>query len=196
MDYRDKFFTLGFRKTIVNYFHNLFVNQFTSEYFFFFRSPRTGLFSVNINIFSLSMKRSPNNKINASFIDISRIKWLVFFYCGRLSSVQLHCRPLASSEATTYYRPPLGRTDRIPEIHQRQWIWIRLYKFLAGRNRLWIKGLGKNPQKSVKLIHWQQSGATKPCPLGLRETRLKLIIFNNAIEVCRCRLQQHHQRRC
>ena len=25
------------------------------------------------------MKRSPDNQINASFIDISRIKWLVFF---------------------------------------------------------------------------------------------------------------------
>ena len=39
------------------------------------------------------------------------------------------------------------------------------------RNRSWIKGLGKNPQKS-ELIHWRQcllSGATEPCPLGLRE---------------------------
>ena len=34
------------------------------------------------------MKRSPD-QINASFIDISRIKWLVFFYCGSLSSAQL-----------------------------------------------------------------------------------------------------------
>ena len=36
------------------------------------------------------MKRSPDNQINASFIDISRTKWLVF-YCGRLSSAQLDC---------------------------------------------------------------------------------------------------------
>ena len=34
------------------------------------------------------MKQSPDNQINASFIDISRIKWLVF-YCGRLFSAQL-----------------------------------------------------------------------------------------------------------
>ena len=34
------------------------------------------------------MKRSPDNRINASFTDISRIKWLVF-YCSRLSSAQL-----------------------------------------------------------------------------------------------------------
>ena len=37
------------------------------------------------------MKRSPDNQINASFIDILRIKWLVFFYYGRLSSTQLDC---------------------------------------------------------------------------------------------------------
>ena len=35
------------------------------------------------------MIRCPDNQINASFIDISRIKWLVFVYCGRLSSAQL-----------------------------------------------------------------------------------------------------------
>ena len=51
----------------------------------FFRSPRTGLFSVKIqkkflaiNNFCLSMKRSPDYQINASFIEISRIKWLFF----------------------------------------------------------------------------------------------------------------------
>ena len=34
------------------------------------------------------MIRCPDNQINASFIDILRIKWLVF-YCGCLSSAQL-----------------------------------------------------------------------------------------------------------
>ena len=34
------------------------------------------------------MKRCPDNQINASIIDILRIKWLVF-YCGRPSSAQL-----------------------------------------------------------------------------------------------------------
>ena len=40
------------------------------------------------------------------------------------------------------------------------------------QNRSWIKGLGKNPQKS-ELIHWRQcllSGGTEACSLGLRET--------------------------
>ena len=73
-----------------------FLNQYTSGILNFFRSPHTGLFSVKIrkkfvaiNKKKLSMKRSPDNQINAPFIDISRIKWLVFFYCGRLSSAQL-----------------------------------------------------------------------------------------------------------
>ena len=35
------------------------------------------------------MKRSPDNQINALFIDISWIKWLFFFYCDCLSSAQL-----------------------------------------------------------------------------------------------------------
>ena len=51
------------------------------------------------------MKRSPDNQINTSFIDISRIKWLVFL--------------LASSKATAYYRPAPGRTDGILERDQR-----------------------------------------------------------------------------
>ena len=62
------------------------------------------------------MKRSPNNQINASFIDISRIKWLVFLL---RSSFFCTTRPLASSEATAYYRPVPGRTDGIPERDQR-----------------------------------------------------------------------------
>ena len=40
------------------------------------------------------------------------------------------------------------------------------------RDRCWIKGLGKNPQKS-ELIHcWQclLSRATEPCPHGFRKT--------------------------
>ena len=46
------------------------------------------------------MKRSLDNQINASFIDILRIKWLVFLL---QSSFFRTTRPLASSEATAYY---------------------------------------------------------------------------------------------
>ena len=48
------------------------------------------------------MKRSPDNQINASFIDISRIKWLVFLL--RLSFFRTTSTD-ASSKATAYYRP-------------------------------------------------------------------------------------------
>ena len=68
---------------------------------------------------SLSMIRCPDNQINASFIDISRIKWLVFLLW---SSFFRTTSTVASSEAPADYQPAPGRTDGIPERHQRQWI--------------------------------------------------------------------------
>ena len=59
---------------------------------------------------SLSMKRCPDNQINASFIDISRIKWLVFLL---RSSLFCTTSTVSSSEASADYRPTPGRTDRI-----------------------------------------------------------------------------------
>ena len=65
------------------------------------------------------MIRCPDNQINASFIDISRIKWLVFVivvvFLRTTSTV-------ASSEALADYQPAPGRTDGVPERHERQWI--------------------------------------------------------------------------
>ena len=65
------------------------------------------------------MIRCPDNQINASFIDISRIKWLVFLLW---SSFFRTTSTVASSEAPADYQPAPGRTDAIPERHQRQWI--------------------------------------------------------------------------
>ena len=65
------------------------------------------------------MIRCPDNQINASFIDISRIKWLVFLVW---SSFFRTTSTVASSEAPADYQPTPGRTDGIPERHQRQWI--------------------------------------------------------------------------
>ena len=74
------------------------------------------------------MKQCPDNQINASFIDILRIKWLGFFfiavvflphnymYMYRLVLVGLPLQALAD------YGPAPGRTDGIPERQQRQWI--------------------------------------------------------------------------
>ena len=61
-------------------------------------------------------------------------------------------RPMASSEATAYYRPAPRRTDSIPEWEQRP--CDNGYKsvltnslLVCQRHVSWIKGLGKNPQK-------------------------------------------------
>ena len=128
------------------------------------------------------MKGSPDNQINASFIDISRIKWLVFLLLR--SYFFRTTRLLASSEATAYYRPALGRTDGrdngCTSVFTNYWL-------VRQRNRLWIKGLGKNPQKS-ELIYWRHcllSGATEPCPLGLRETLACIhVIPHNVTATC------------
>ena len=91
------------------------------------------------------MKQSPDNQINASFIVISRIKWLDFLL--QLSFFHT-TRLLASSEATAYYQPAPGRTDGIPEGDQRP--RDNRYKsvftnswLVRQRHRSWIKGLGK-----------------------------------------------------
>ena len=68
------------------------------------------------------MKQCPDNQINASFIDISRIKWLVFIVVVFLPHNYMYSSTVASSEAPADYRPAPGRTDSIPERHQRQWI--------------------------------------------------------------------------
>ena len=65
------------------------------------------------------MKRCPDNQINASFIDISKIKWQ--FVLLR-SSFFRTTSTIASSEAPADYQPAPGQTDSIPERHQRQWI--------------------------------------------------------------------------
>ena len=96
------------------------------------------------------MIRCPDNQINASFIDISRIKWLVFLLW---SSFFRTTSTVASSKAPADYQPAPGRTDGIPERHQRQWI-IRPSLQICAWNRSWIKGLGKNPfTHSIPFTH-------------------------------------------
>ena len=95
-----------------------------------------------------------------------------FYYCGRLSSAQLDHWQAPKQR-------PISDPHPVEQIAYRRDIKDNGYKSVftdswlaCQRNRSWIKGLGKNPQKS-ELIHWRQcrlSGATEPCPLGLRET--------------------------
>ena len=91
------------------------------------------------------MIRCPDNQINASFIDISGIKWLVFLLW---SSFFRTTSTVASSEAPADYQPAPGRTDGIPET-----VFINLCLELP-QNLSWIKGLGKNPfTHSIPFTH-------------------------------------------
>ena len=115
------------------------------------------------------MIRCPGNQINASFIDISRIKWLVFLLWSSFFRTTT-CSTVASSEAPADYQPAPGRTEASKTMDYKS-IFTNLCLELQ-QNRSWIKGLGKNPQKS-ELIRWWQcllSGGTEACSLGRRET--------------------------
>ena len=94
------------------------------------------------------------------------------FYCGRLSSAQLV--PLQAPKQRPIIDPHLvDQTAYRRDIKDNGYKSVFTNSWLVHqRNRSWINGLGKNPQKS-ELIHRRQcllSGATEPCPLGLRET--------------------------
>ena len=141
------------------------LNPFASGILKVFAVPHNGIiFSENsVKIY---------NQINASFIDISRIKWLVFLLW---SSFFRTTSTVASSEAPADYQPAPGRTDGIPERHQRQWIiktvFINLCQELVVDKGIRQKSIHSIPFRS--LIPWQQcllSGGTEACSLGLRET--------------------------
>ena len=94
------------------------------------------------------------------------------FYYGGLSSAQSDRwqapmqRPIIDQHSVeqTAYRREI-KDNGYKSVFTNFWL-------VRQRNRSWIKGLGKNPQKS-ELVHWWQclvSGATEPWPHGLRET--------------------------
>ena len=135
------------------------------------------------------MKQSPDNHINASFIDISRIKWLVFlllrlsfFHTTSTCTLSLQApkkRPIIDPhpvEQTAYRR---DIKDINPSLQICDW-----YVKGTGRGQ---RDYGKHPQKS-ELIHWRQghlSGATEPCPLGLGETLACIhVIPHNVSTTC------------
>ena len=98
----------------------------------------------------------------------------IFFYCGRLSSTQLHVVPLQAPKQRPIIDPhPVEQTAFRRDIKDNEYKSVFTNSWLVcQRNRSWIKGLGKNAQKS-ELIHWQQcllSGATEPYPLPPKNT--------------------------
>ena len=139
--------------------------------YYIFSGLRAGLFLVKmwkkylvINNFSVNETKSGQPFL----IDIWRIKWLVFY--RRLSSAQLDCwqaptqRPIIDQhlvEQTAYWR----EIKDYKSVFTNSWL-------VHQRNRSWIKGLGRNPQKSELVHSWQclLSGATEPWTQGLRET--------------------------
>ena len=100
------------------------------------------------------MIRCPDNQINASFIDISRIKWLVFLLW---SSFFRTTSTVASSEAPADYQP-CARSNRrhsgeASKTMDYKTVFINLCLELP-QNLSWIKGLGKNPfTHSIPFTH-------------------------------------------
>ena len=135
--------------------------------------------------FQWKFGKNLDNHINASFIDISRIKCLVF-YCGRLSSAQLD-RWQAPKQRPIIYRHPVEQIAYRRDIKDNGYKSVFTNSWLIRqRNRLWIKGWGNNRQKS-ELIHWRQcllSGTTEPCPLGLRETLACIHVIPHNVTPC------------
>ena len=108
------------------------------------------------------MIRCPDNQINASFIDISRIKWLVF-YCGRLSSAQLV--PLQAPKHRPIISPhPVEQTEFRRGIKDNG-LYIRLYKFVPGTSTEQVVDKGIR-QKSTK--EWTHSLTAVPFVRGHR----------------------------
>ena len=109
------------------------------------------------------MKWSPDNQINAFSQWHLENKWLVFFYYGCLSSAQ---RPIIDQHPVkqTAYRRAI-KYHGYKSVFTISWL-------VRQRNRSWIKGLGKNPQKSELFHCWQclLSGATEPWTHGFWET--------------------------
>ena len=87
-----------------------------------------------------------------------------FFYSGRVSSAQLD-RWQALMQQPIIDQHPVEQTAYRREIKDNGYKSVFPSSWLVRqRNRSWIKGLGKNPQKS-ELVHcWQclLSGATEP----------------------------------
>ena len=87
-----------------------------------------------------------------------------FFYYGRLSFAQLD-RWQAPTQRPIIDQHPVEQTAYRREIKDHGYKSVFTNSWLVHqRNRSWIKGLGKNPQKSELVHRWQclLSGAIEP----------------------------------
>ena len=96
------------------------------------------------------MIRCPDNQINVSFIDISRIKWLVFLLW---SSFFRTTSTVARSEAPARARSNRRHSGEASKTMDYKTVFINLCLELP-QNLSWIKGLGKNPfTHSIPFTH-------------------------------------------
>ena len=99
------------------------------------------------------MIRCPDNQINASFIDISRLNGQ-FFYCGRLSSAQLvPLQARSTGRLSARARSNRRHSGEASKTMDYKTVFINLCLELP-QNLSWIQGLGKNPfTHSIPFTH-------------------------------------------
>ena len=79
----------------------------------------------------------------------------IFFYCGRLSSAQCYrCKLRSTGRLSGRTRSNRQHSGEASKTMDYKSVFTNLHLELQ-QNRSWIKGIGKNPQKS-ELIHWRQ----------------------------------------
>ena len=103
------------------------------------------------------MIRCPDNQINASFIDISRIKWLVFFivvvFLPHSSTSTSRCKLRSTGRLSAHARSNRRHSGEASKTMDYKTVFINLCLELP-QNLSWIKGLGKNPfTHSIPFTH-------------------------------------------
>ena len=100
------------------------------------------------------MIRCPDNQINASFIDISRIKWLVFFIVVVfLPHNEYRCKLRSTGRLSAHARSNRRHSGEASKTMDYKTVFINLCLELP-HNLSWIKGLGKNPfTHSIPFTH-------------------------------------------
>ena len=122
------------------------------------------------------MIRCPDNQINASFIDISRIKWLVFLlWSSFFRTTSTGCKLRSTGRLSARARSNRRHSGEASKTMDYKTVF---YKFVPGTSTEPVVDKGIR-QKSIHSFHSIHSfpdgsafcpGGTEACSLGLRET--------------------------